>query len=765
MLNTYQVKTSILMASLFVLFATANVFAKSPVADSVLDKADNVVSQSDTSAKGDAITVIEKFYNEYEGEMFKQFGYHIFKSTTPRTTNIVGPDYVMGPEDVINIRLWGEALQEFENISSKNDTGNVIEHKLTVNEEGFVIFPEIGILSVNGMTLRELKQVVAHKYKNYCKTCKTIISIDNPQKFQILITGDVKNPGYTNAMSGSSLYDCLYEAGGITRQGSLRNIRLMHSNGTSETIDLYHFIATGDFEKLPKIIFKDSIHVNPTGSVVLLKGQIRQPGIFEFKAKESLSDMVLFAGGMLPDTDKSHIEITRFEDTGRKIISIQRSKEKTTLKNGDSVKFFKQDIEIKNAVHLKGHVIVPKSFSWRKDFYLKDIIVDTSLFKPKASLDYAEIRRYDKSNKNPTILIFHPNNLMNNNIIENSNDTIVMLQPFDEIIIFSQKELQEKPMVSINGAVKKAGKYPWIENMTVQNLLNKAGGARWSACDTVRIARYTYQDKKWITSMLERSLSELKNNVSKDIKLNPHDRVTINEQRDYHQTTWKINIAGEVNYPGEYPIGTKTHLSDIMKQAGLLTDNADLARLVFVRRDAKKIQTEHQKMAVELLRKDLVKKAAQNTISYLNKDERLEKKQSIAIIQNYMDHLKSKKTAGRLVLNENNLVSFESLTGSISDIILQNGDNILIPEKVNFVSVVGEVFRPASYLYKEGGKVSDYLHQAGGVSKYTDLTSAFITRSNGSVTSYTQKGKRFTDVVMKPGDVLILPSEVLRNGN
>ncbi len=753
--------TCIIKKKIFVLIAIL-VLITPPTTHAILGKGNSTVpTREDPLEKNEEITVIEKFYAEYERKVFKQFGYHIFESNTPLANKIVGPDYVVGPKDVINVKLWGESLQEIDNSSSKKDYGNVIKHKLIVNEDGVIIFPEIGVISVNGITLSELKKIVTHKYKDYCKNCKTIISIDNPKKFQTLITGAIKTPGYTDAISGSSVYDILYKARGITRQGSLRNIKLMHSDGTSEIIDLYHFILTGEFKKLPIIRFNDSVHINPTGSVVLLKGQIRQPGIFEFKENESLNDIILFAGGMLPDTDKSHIEITRFGETGRQIISLPDNKGKMTLKDGDSVNFLKQDIEIKNAIRLKGHVIAPKSFSWRKDFYLKDIISDTSLFKPKASLDYAEIRRYGKSNKNPTILIFHPENLINN-AIEDSKNTRVKLQPFDEVIIFSQRSLQEKPMVSINGAVKKAGKYPWVENMTVQNLLNKAGGARWSACDTVRIARYSYKDKKWVTSMLERSLSELKNNVSEDTKLKPHDRVSINEQRDYHQTTWKINIAGEVNYPGEYPIGTKTHLSDIMKQAGLLTDNADLARLVFVRRYAKNIQTEHQKMAVELLKKDLIKKASQNTISYLNEDERLEKKQSIAILQNYMAHLKSKKTSGRLVLNENNLISFEALTGSISDIILQNGDNILIPEKVNFVSVVGEVFSPASYLYKEGGKVSDYLHQAGGVSQYTDLTSAFITRSNGSVTSYAQKGKRFTDVVMKPGDVLILPSEVLR---
>jgi protein involved in polysaccharide export with SLBB domain len=300
-----------------------------------------------------------------------------------------------------------------------------------------------------------------------------------------------------------------------------------------------------------------------------------------------------------------------------------------------------------------------------------------------------------------------------------------------------------------------------MERITLKNLIRTAGGIQSQAYDEGKIVRYTYKDKKWVTSSIDFSLSQINQKDSSDIELDPLDRVIINQKSDFFQTDWKVGISGEVNYPGTYPIGGGTRISEAIVYAGLLKENADLSGLVLIRGEAKGIQTKNQKQAEELLKKDMLKISSGVRDAYLSTEERLDNKQSVSIIQEYLSRLENKEVQGRVLLNEEDLLSLETFKGSTSDIFLQDDDSIYIPEKKTMITIVGEVYIPASYLYRENDILSDYLEQAGGVSSYADFESAYIIRTNGSVVSYAQKGRKLKSMKMRPGDVVIIPSKVL----
>lgn len=702
---------------------------------------------------------VETFYKNYEPSGYNQFGYDILSSTQSLQSNQVGPDYVIGPQDMIQINVWGGAMADMDAEGSGKEK-NYNDYTLTVDGYGAIIFPEIGRLAVNGLTLHELRQIVAKKYRDYCRNCTTSVSIEKPRMIQILVTGKVQRPGYNQVISGGSLFDVLLAAGGLNKQGSLRQIVLKRASGREETIDLYQFIVSGKMESLPKMNFKDSVHVRQIGSVVLMKGRISQPGIYELKKGESLKDLIAFAGGVLPDCEKHHVEITRFVDGSRKILNIDSSKEIVDVRNGDIVTFLMQSNQIKDTVVLKGDVQVPKTFAWRKDFYLKDIVTDISMFKPETSLEYADILRYNESSLERTIISFCPANILESKN-KDSVDSMILLHPFDEVVFYSKNELKEKPMVSISGGVRKQGKYTWMEKMTLKNLIRTAGGIMSQAYDEGKIVRYQYKDKKWETSSVDFSLSQINQKDASDIELEPLDRVIINQKSDFFQTDWKVGINGEVNYPGTYPIGGRTRISEAIAYAGLLKENADLSGLVLIRGEAKGIQAKHQKVSEDLLKKDMLKISSEVRDAYLSTEERLDNKQSVAIIQEYLSRLETKEVQGRILLKEEDLKSYETFKGSPSDIFLQDEDSIFIPEAKNMVTIVGEVYTPASYLYREKDTLSDYLEKAGGVSTYADFESAYVVRTNGTVVSYAQKGSRLKNLSMKPGDVVIIPSKVL----
>ena len=707
---------------------------------------------------------VEAFFKSYlDSGDYNQFGYNLL---TPERGQVfqpsqVGPDYVIGPQDVIQVNVWGGAINEIARMDGAESAKNYNDYTLTVDGNGAVIFPEIGRLTVNGLTLYELRQIVAKKYRDYYRNCTTSVTIDKPRMVQVLVTGKVNKPGYTEIYAGSSLFDALLAAGGVNKQGSLREIVVKRAGGgREEVIDLYQFIVAGKMAMLPKLNFKDSVHVKNLGPVVLMRGRVAQPAIYELKKGESLKDLITFAGGVLPDCEKKHVEMIRFDDGNRKILNIDGTREIVEVKDGDIVTFLKQNDMIRDSVLLKGEVHVPKTFAWHKDFYLKDIIKDISMFKPETSLEYAEIQRYNEASLERTIISFSPAAILESKN-RDSADAMIQLQPYDEVVIFSRNELREKPMVSITGGVMKPGQYNWIEKFTLKNLIRSAGGIKSMAFDDGKIVRYTYKDKKWETATIDFSLSEINQKETSDIVLEPLDRVVINRKSDFSQTDWKVSIQGEVNYPGVYPVGVKTRLSDVIGYAGKTTENADLSGLVLVRAETKGVQEKHQNVAEDLLKKDLVSMASETRSAYLSEEERMENKQNTAIIQDYLGRLQSKGVQGRMLLREEDLVSLETLKGSPSDVYLKDDDSIVIPERKNMVTIVGEVFNPTSYLYMEKTDLSDYLERAGGVSDYADLKAAFVVRTNGTVISYSQKGRRFKNLEMKPGDVVIIPSRVL----
>ncbi|MBU1170192.1 MAG: SLBB domain-containing protein [Proteobacteria bacterium] len=737
------------MALVLILFPADFLFALESPEQSKIEFAPDTQRQSK----------IELFYETYEEASYNQYGYDVLMGGTIVSPIFVGPDYRVGPKDVVHISIWGGSLKELGSYSKKETSTNFVEYNLKVNDSGSMIVPEIGMISVNGITLDELKKVVSQKFKNYCRDCSVALTIDEPRVIEILVTGNVAHPGYVQVLAGSSLYDVLLAAGGVTKQGSLRRIMLSRADKKEEFVDMYQFINTGELGSLPTVQLKDSVHVNAIGRVVLMKGQVNLTGIFEMKDGETLNDVMNYAGGVLPDCEKNHIEITRFGKDGRTLINHEGPPETCQVENGDSIHFLKQYNVIKDSVRLMGYVPVVKAYTWHENYYLKEIIGAINTFKPETSLEYAEIRRYDKLAMEPSIISFCPQDVLNNQTKE-SKDAQILLQPLDEIVLFSKDELKETPMVSISGGIQKPGKYRFLENMTILNLIRSAGGIKWMGCDQGKIVRYDYNDqKKWTTSDIDFNFQDINHRTSPDISLKPLDRVIVNSRSDFMQTEWQVAIEGQVNYPGSYPIGSQTKLSDVITYSGMLTDNADLGGLTLIREDAKAIQSKHQKTAENILRKGLLDVAAHLKNTYLTEEERNENKQSMAIVQNYLDHIENTDIQGRVLLNEKDLSSLEVLKQSPSDVLLQNGDRIVIPEKKNMITIVGEVYNPASYLFRDKSRVSDYLAQAGGIAPYADFKSSFIVRNNGTVVSYAQKEGGFDDVIMKPGDVLIIPSK------
>ncbi|MCP4694956.1 MAG: hypothetical protein GY859_43410 [Desulfobacterales bacterium] len=705
---------------------------------------------------GDPEKAIESFFAIYEPGRHQQYGYALFERTKAPPPYTPGPDYILGPDDEIMVKIWGESLRQF-NMASQNDPGDYLERSLTVDADGTVTFPEIGVLSLGGVSLGAAERLITKTFQDIYKDCSVILALKKARKLTLLMVGKVFNPGPVEVTAGSSLYDALMASGGVSRRGSLRNILLKHPDGSTDAFDFYDLLIGGKIDAIPRIRDRDAIYVGSVGPVVLVTGRVRHSAIYEVREQDLLSDVIRYAGGLLPDTDRGAIEVRRFESDGRKILSLTDSDLNTPVQDGDVIHFTRRDAEIRNAIVLTGHVRVGKTVGWREGLRLGDVLKSYDQLKKNAALAYAEIKRFQDPNLQKSILTFHPAKLLDGDGEEN-----ILLRPHDEIRIFSRGEIQRRPMVKISGLVRKPGRYRWIHGLKLTSLISKAGGVLGGAADEVRVFRRRRENGAWRISTLEASLEAIAADSSKDAFLEPLDRVMIHQQNDFNQTEWEAAVEGEVKFPGVHPIDKSTRLADVIRRAGGLTPDAWPPGLIFRRVAAENVQSRVQTSVIDLLKKDLALQTAQLTSPHLNEEERLEKKQSVSIIQNYLAHLEARAPRGRIVLDPGDVISLETLEKSNSNLNLQHGDYIFIPGKPRFISIVGEVFRPSSYLYTEGKKLGEYLAMAGGVSAYADLSSAFLLRAGGRIVSYQQKRETFMDVVLEPGDALALPSRILR---
>lgn len=510
---------------------------------------------------------VEVFFNKFEDKKYTQFGYKIFRTALPPRIPVVGPEYLLGPGDEISIKVWGQVLLQLRSANEKNSS--LLEHNLIVDQKGHLLLPELGPISISGLSLGNLEGVLTTKYRELYKDCLVAIALTNIRKIEVLVSGQVENPGYVSVQAGSTVYEALLAAGGITKMGSLRNVMLRQADNKTQQIDLYRLIVTQDEVPLLQLREKDILSVPHIGSTVLIKGEVRHPGIYELIGGENLNDLVGYAGEAFPNTNLDQIEISRFNNAGSRQI-----------------------------MHIKGL------------------------------------------------------------------NTITEFQDGD------------------------------VVNLT--------------------------------------------------------------------DLTLRVTTQGAVHYPGDYPIGKDTRLVDVLKDAGGLIPEAYLPGLVLIRPNAWEVQTAYRQVAVELLKKDLVWQSAESAQKYLSEEEKNEKKQAVAIIQSYLSHIESQAPEGRIVLASDSLVSLEKFEQSCCNVTLKNGDRIFVPTTPDFISIVGEIYRPSSYLFQPKKKLAYYLALAGGISPYADLSASFLVRSSGEIMSYQQKQKHFLQMVMEPGDVVVLPSKVLR---
>ncbi|MDI6731808.1 MAG: SLBB domain-containing protein, partial [Candidatus Margulisbacteria bacterium] len=413
------------------------------------------------------LTDIEKQFSKVaslEGlSQIKLFGYDAFKRTAasfiPDLDSQVPADYIVGPGDSFKVTLWGISEGIFD---------------VTVNQAGEIVLPKVGVVSVVGVRYGGLQDYITKQLNRYYEQINVNVTLSKIKTIRVYVVGEVNQPGSYTVSSLSTLYSALFQAGGPSKQGSLRNIKLLRDGRTIATIDLYKFLIYGDKSQDRVLDSGDTIFVPTRGDVVAITGNVKRPAIYEIKGRADLSELLQLAGGFTSLSYLNRIQIDRVVAHQKRIIldrnfSSDTERANFSVQDMDLVKVYPILDDVQNVVFAQGNFKYVGPYEWKSGMKLKDIISSKDVLKPFSYLPKAEVVRMDLKTFDSLIYSIDLEKFFSGD--ESQNMT---LRPGDKIFISTDYKPQAS--VLLKGEFKLPGTYVIGEDECLSSVIKRAGG-------------------------------------------------------------------------------------------------------------------------------------------------------------------------------------------------------------------------------------------------------------------------------------------------
>ena len=696
----------------------------------------------------------------------KPFGYELFNQRVstfaPGSDVPVPANYVVGPGDQLNVQLYGSQNRNL---------------RLTVGRDGRLNFPDLGPIDVAGKSFDTVAGEIESRVSRQIIGTQASVSMGVPRSIQVFVMGETRKPGAYTVSGLATMTSALYASGGISTTGSLRDIQLKRRGATVQRLDLYELLLRGDTSTDAALLPGDVVFIPPAGATAAVSGEVRRPAIYELKGNATLSGLLDLAGGLTSEADSSRISVVR-NATDRKRVAFSVSLDdnaarKAPVANGDVVRVARLRPTIDSGVVLEGHVFRPGVVAWHEGMRISELIPSFDELMPNADLGYVLVRRESAAEKKLTVLsadlaaaLKEPGSL---------NDLI--LAPRDRVMVFDfqagrrllidpvlyelrrQSTLdQPTQIVGINGRVKAAGDYPLEPEMRISDLLRAGGNLDPSAFSgSAELLRLNRLDSERQGELLQIDLAGvLRGDAAADILLQPFDVLTIKELPEWSARE-SVVLRGEVRFPGTYPIRRGETLRSVLERAGGLTGLAFNRGAVFTRKEIREREAQQTRDLTLRLQRDLAASAIQASQA----TQRGDAAQSALAAQSLVEQLQETKPIGRLVINFDAVLARE--IGSRDDLILRDGDELLIPTIKQEVTVIGEVQNSTAHLFRAGVSRDQYIALSGGTANRADSKRTYVVRADGSVvvTKGGWFGGQGTDAV-EPGDTIVVPLDVER---
>jgi len=539
-------------------------------------------------------TLEEQISDQSISQELTQFGYDIFSSIPTTFAPVDGipvpPDYVIGPGDTFLLQLF-----------STTD----VQYTLVVSREGRLLVPEIGDIQVSGLTFEDAQTLLKERIARTRMGVKVVVTLDKLRTIQVMMLGEVVQPGTYTVSGLSSLVNTLITTGGIKRSGSLREISLKRGGQTVASLDLYDLLLKGDTSTNPYLRQGDVIFIPPIGSTVSIAGEVNRPAIYEITEEETVGELIELAGGLLPTAAKRTTQIERIKDDGTYTLiqaNLDAEGYLSPIKNGDVLRIYPVTDRMDNVVLLAGNVVAPGGYEWRLGMRLSDLIPNSELLRQRTDFGIALIEREDRILKTTEVRYFNLQEALSNP--QSATDPV--LYPRDTVVIFDTytersklltniiRKMEEQTLstalpnvVEIRGFVQHPGKYPLQSGHRLIDVINYAGGLKLGVDrDYMLLLRTDAKSNRldFIRLRLDSALLAKTgdhNPIIKpsdrlylfDDKLNRADLISddldrIQQQASYGEPALIVDVKGSVNHPGRYPLTPGMRVSDLIAAGG-----------------------------------------------------------------------------------------------------------------------------------------------------------------------------------------------------
>ena len=682
--------------------------SKSKVKSSRKSKVSKTRRSPDLDGYGDEdMEEDEEDEEEEEEDGIKIYGHDLFDNEDltfePNESAATPADYVIGPGDQIIIDVWGE---------------NEVAIKQTVTPEGVIIISQIGPVNVSGMTIEQatakLKSVLSRKYSLSGSGASSNISVTlgKIRTVKVNVLGEVKQPGTYRLSSLTTVFNALYSAAGVTSIGSLRNIQVIRAGKQIATADIYRMIFEGTDGGNVSLTDGDVIVVPSYSALIEADGGVKRPMFYEILPGEPLEKVLQYAGGFVSNAHPGEVMVQRMDGNNGKVFTVQSGQFASFgMQDGDVLSVYTNNQEdfYTNRVKIKGCVLRPGVYEFGKEIAtVRQLVEHAGGLMEDAFTSRAQLVR-ERSDRTLEMQSVAIGAIMNGTVED------VMLRKNDMLIVSKVSEIERKGDLSITGYVLKPGDYEFAENMTVEDLILLAGGLE-NGASTARVdvsRRILNPSSTSASDTLAQVFSfSISDSLALDkgvanFTLQPYDVVSVRRSPTYVEQR-RIRVSGEVTFPGEYTlISNEEHLSDIINRAGGPTTNGYVAGAMLKR----KLTADEYNVRRNLVNLNLIKRGSD---------------------------IKDTTHVNKLKINDIYTVGIDLAKAlasphGVDDVVLHDGDEIIIPSRTSTVRIQGEVMYPNSVSYLPGKNVKYYVHQAGGYSNNAKRAKVYVVYMNGKV--------------------------------
>jgi len=672
----------------------------------------------------------------------KVFGRDIFSNKNlsfEPLMNIATPqNYVLGAGDQVSVDIYGASQKSVD---------------CTVSPDGDIVIEGYGPIRVGGLSVAAAKARLRATLGSRYQSSRINLSLGQTRTVSINVMGEVVKPGTYTLSAFASVFNALYMAGGTNDIGTLRNIKIYRNNRLVSVCDIYDYILNGKMTGNVRLHDGDVIIVGPYDCLVNITGKVKRPMYYEMKRNESLQTLLRYAGGFTGDAYKKAVRVNR--KTGREyaVFNVDEfDMSAFRIADGDSVSVDSILPRYHNTVEIKGAVFRPGMYQLGDGINSVRSLVQHAEGLTEEAFTARAVMHRMKADRTLRVIPVDIQGIMEGRVAD------IPLKENDVLFIPTKQTAMNEQTISIQGEVVYPGIYKYADNETIEDFVLQAGGLTDKASTVkVDVARRVGNPKALTTdSIIAKTYSfALKDGFVVDgeqgFVLQPFDEVYVRKDPSY-TVQQNVSIDGEVTFPGTYTLSHRqTRLTDLVKAAGGATNLAYIhgARLERRTNEAERKRMEAAlQMQKEQLQQELMTLAASQTsgsalqqVGQQSKEEEIKKFQ---VPNTYPVGIELDKALAD--------------PNSDANIVLREGDRLILPQYTSTVKVNGAVMYPNTVSYIKGKGVGYYINASGGYSRNARKSGAYVIYMNGMV-SKSSKAK------VEPGCEIVVPSKIKRRSS